>query len=145
MAMPYFPASYANPYMPQMYQNQYIPQQQTQQQSGGLTWVQGIEAAKSYPVSAGQSILLMDSESNSFFIKSADASGMPLPLRVFDYTERTINNAPKTAQETRTDPSIDLSAYVTRDELESRISEIMASKRNPDNRNDRKDGQNNGK
>jgi hypothetical protein len=145
MAMPYFPASYANPYMPQMYQNQYIPQQQTQQQSGGLTWVQGIEAAKSYPVSAGQSILLMDSESNSFFIKSADASGMPLPLRVFDYTERTINNAPKTAQETHTEPSIDLSAYVTRDELESRISEIMASKRNPDNRNDRKDGQSNGK
>lgn len=145
MAMPYFPASYANPYMPQMYQNQYIPQQQTQQQSGGLTWVQGIEAAKSYPVSAGQSILLMDSESNSFFIKSADASGMPLPLRVFDYTERTISNAPKTAQETRTGPSIDLSAYVTRDELESRISEIMAAKRNPDNRNDRKDGQNNGK
>lgn len=145
MAMPYFPASYANPYMPQMYQNQYIPQQQAQQQSGGLTWVQGIEAAKSYPVSAGQSILLMDSESNSFFIKSADASGMPLPLRVFDYTERTVNNVPKTVKETRTEPSIDLSAYVTRDELESRISEIMAAKRNPENRNDRKDGQNNGK
>ena len=142
MAFPYYPVNY--PY-PQMYQNQYAPQ--SQQQSSGLTWVQGIEAAKSYPVSAGQSILLMDSESNSFFIKSADASGMPLPLRVFDYTERTVNNAPKTVQETRTEPSIDLSAYVTRDELESRISEIMATKRNPENqqRNDRKDGQNNGK
>lgn len=88
MAFPYYPA-----YQPQMYQNQYNPQQH-----GGLIWVQGIEAAKSYPVSAGQSILLMDSESNSFFIKTADASGMPLPLRIFDYTERTANNAPKTAQ-----------------------------------------------
>lgn len=137
MAFPYYPA-----YQPQMYQNQYNPQQH-----GGLIWVQGIEAAKSYPVSAGQSILLMDSESNTFFIKTADASGMPLPLRIFDYTERTANNAPKTAQETHTEPSIDLSAYVTRDELEIRIKEIMTAKRNIDiqQRNDRKDGQNNGK
>ena len=135
MAFPYYPA-----YQPQMYQNQYAPQQH-----GGLIWVQGIEAAKSYPVSAGQSVLLMDSESNAFFIKTADASGMPLPLRIFDYAERSAQNTPKTAQETRTEPSIDLSAYVTREELESRISEIMAAKRNPDNRNERKDGQNNGK
>ncbi len=134
MAFPYYPA-----YQPQMYQNQYNPQQH-----GGLIWVQGIEAAKSYPVSAGQSILLMDSESNSFFIKTADTSGMPLPLRIFDYTERTAGNAPKTAQETHTEPSIDLSAYVTRDELESRIKEIMALKRNADNQQ-RKEGQNNGK
>jgi len=135
MAFPYYPT-----YQPQMYQNQYMPQTQ---QNSGLIWVQGIEAAKSYPVSAGQSILLMDSESNAFFIKTADASGMPLPLRVFDYSERTANNVPKTAQETRTEPSIDLSAYVTRDELESRISEIMTARRNPDNQ--QKGGQNNGK
>ena len=139
MAFPYYPA-----YQPQMYQNQYMPQ--TQQQNG-LIWVQGIEAAKSYPVSAGQSVLLMDSESNAFFIKTADASGMPLPLRVFDYTERTANNAPKTAQETHTEPSIDLSAYVTRDELESRIAQIRADYEHKDNRNQnqQKGGQNNGK
>lgn len=134
MAFPYYPA-----YQPQMYQNQYSPQQ-----NGGLIWVQGIEAAKSYPVSAGQSVLLMDSESNSFFIKTADASGMPLPLRIFDYTERTANSVPKTAPEAHTEPSIDLSDYVTRDELESRIKEIMAVKRNADNQQ-RKEGQNNGK
>lgn len=139
MAFPYYPA-----YQPQMYQNQYMPQ--TQQQNG-LIWVQGIEAAKSYPVSAGQSVLLMDSESNAFFIKTADASGMPLPLRVFDYTERTANNVSKTAQETRTEPSIDLSAYVTRDELESRIAQIRADYEHKDNRNQnqQKGGQNNGK
>ena len=133
MAFPYYPA-----YQPQMYQNQYNPQQ-----SSGLIWVQGIEAAKSYPVSAGQSVLLMDSESNAFFIKTADASGMPLPLRVFDYTERNAQKAP----ETRTEPSIDLSAYVTRDELESRIAQIRADYENKDNRNQnqQKGGQNNGK
>lgn len=67
MAFPYYPA-----YQPQMYQNQYNPQQ-----NSGLIWVKGIEAAKSYPVSAGQSVLLMDSESNAFFIKTADATGKP--------------------------------------------------------------------
>ena len=137
MAFPYYPT-----YQPQMYQNQYAPQQH-----GGLIWVQGIEAAKSYPVSAGQSILLMDSESNAFFIKTADASGMPLPLRIFDYSERTSNNAPKAAQETHTEQSIDLSAYVTRDELESRIAQIRADYEHKDNRNQnqQKGGQNNGK
>ena len=55
----------------------------------GITWVQGESAAKSYPVAAGQSVLLMDSESSVMYIKSTDQSGMPLPLRIFDYTERT--------------------------------------------------------
>ena len=134
MGFPYYPT-----YQP--YQNQYAPQH------GGLIWVQGIEAAKSYPVSAGQSVLLMDSESNAFFIKTAYASGMPLPLRIFDYAERTVQNAPKTAQETRTEPSIDLSAYVTRDELESRIAQIRTDYEHKDNRNQnqQKGGQNNGK
>lgn len=40
-------------------------------------------------VAAGNSVLLMDSENSTFYIKSTDASGMPLPLRVFDYNERT--------------------------------------------------------
>ncbi len=40
-------------------------------------------------VAAGNSVLLMDSENSAFYIKSTDASGMPMPLRVFDYTERT--------------------------------------------------------
>ena len=142
MAMPYFPATYGYPYQPQMMQSYQQPTQQ-----GGLVWVQGIEGAKSHSVGAGQSVLLMDSESNCFFIKSADASGMPLPLRVFDYNERTANNAPKTAQETRTEQPIDLSAYVTRDELENRIAQICSEYERKDNRNQnqQKGGQNNGK
>ena len=122
MAMPYFPATYGYPYQPQMMQNY-----QHTQQTNGIIWVQGVEAMKSYPVSAGQSVLLMDSETNCFGIKTADASGMPLPLRIFDYTERTANKAPKTAQETPTETQIDLSAYVTRDEFESRIAQLRTS------------------
>lgn len=61
---------------------------QQPQQSAPIIWVQGEEGAKAYMVAAGNSVLLMDSESSVFYIKSTDASGMPQPLRIFDYTER---------------------------------------------------------
>ena len=63
-------------------------QQPAQQQPAPIIWVQGEEGAKAYMVAAGNSVLLMDSESSVFYIKSTDASGMPQPLRIFDYTER---------------------------------------------------------
>lgn len=113
MAYPYYPMAY--PYQ--------IPQYQTQQ-SNGIIWVQGIEAMKSYPVSAGQSVLLMDSESNCFGIKSADASGMPMPLRVFDYTERNIGTK---ASEKASIASFDTSDFITRAEFERRIEALRES------------------
>jgi hypothetical protein len=122
--MPYnsFMPNY-NPYV-QQYQQMLQPQVQPQpQQNNGLTWVQGIEGAKSHFVSPGQSALLMDSESNSFFIKTADASGMPMPLRVFDYKERTAQQAPQQPTVAVTDTS----GYITREEFEARIAEITAT------------------
>lgn len=120
---PYFPTGY-NPYQPAM---QF---QQPQQQNSGLTWVQGIEGAKSHFVEPGRSALLMDSESNSFFIKSADTSGMPLPLRIFDYKERTVQQAPQQP----TAAVIDTSSYITREEFEQRIAQITApTERTEDN------------
>jgi hypothetical protein len=97
-----------------------------QQQSNGLIWVQGIEAMKSYPVQPGQSVLLMDSESNRFGIKTIDTSGMPLPLRVFDYKERT-------GQQTHPAPApqVDTSEFITREEFESRIAEIIPKRKAP--------------
>ena len=60
----------------------------------GINWVQGENAAKSWYVPAGQTALLMDSEEQKFYLKTADASGIPLPLRVFAYSE--VKEAPKT-------------------------------------------------
>lgn len=73
----------------QLRQAAYPQQQQTAQQTAPIIWVQGEEGAKAYMVAAGNSVLLMDSENSTFYIKSTDASGMPQPLRIFDYTERT--------------------------------------------------------
>ena len=95
---PYFPNYYANnPYLaqpqPQMNPSSNPPQQTPQTANAGITWVQGEASAKSFPVAPNQSVLLMDSEDSVMYIKSTDASGMPLPLRVFDYKERQHENA----------------------------------------------------
>lgn len=73
----------------QLRQAAYPQQQPTAQQTAPIIWVQGEEGSKAYMVAAGNSVLLMDSENSTFYIKSTDASGMPQPLRVFDYSERT--------------------------------------------------------
>lgn len=89
---PYTVNNQAQYYQPQPQQPQYqqMPQQQPQApNSNGILWVQGEAGAKSYLVGAGQSVMLMDSESSTFYIKSVDPSGMPNPIRVFDYVERS--------------------------------------------------------
>lgn len=103
----YFPASY-QPMMPQ-----YQQPQAGQPANSGIVWVQGLEGAKAYPVGAGNNVLLMDSETSVFYIKSTDPSGMPQPLRVFDYKERTAQQA-----------APDTSEFVTRDELEKKLADL---------------------
>ena len=113
--------------VPMQYQQQY-PIQQTisntpinsTNNSSGIVWVQGEAGAKAYPVAPGNSVLLMDSEAECFYIKSTDSSGVPMPLRAFTYTEIVQSNEVK-------EPSIDTSQFVTRgelDELRQMIDEL---------------------
>lgn len=87
-------------YNPNFIQNPYqLPFIQPQPaQNNGIIWVKGEAEAKAYPVTPGQSILLMDSDTSVFYIKSVDQSGMPLPLRIFDYTERGTDLGVQNAQ-----------------------------------------------
>ncbi len=99
--------------------------QQPAQQSSPIIWVQGEEGAKAYMVAAGNSVLLMDSENSTFYIKSTDASGMPQPLRIFDYTERTVQKQPEK------EPEQQSNNYVTRaefDALTARFDALTADK-----------------
>lgn len=120
MAYPYYPyqSNFFQPPMPD--QLAHLRQQQfqaPQQQSGsGILWVQGEEGAKAYMVAPNSSVLLMDSENSSFYIKSTDASGMPQPLRIFDYTERT-------AARTSEAPAQE---YVTRAEFDALAARLDA-------------------
>ena len=116
---------YQNQYYTQLAQT-YTPMQAPQQnvapvqQNGnGLIWVQGEQAAKSYMVAPNTTVLLMDSDASRFYLKSSDASGMPM-LRVFEYSE-IAQNAPNKAQEEKT---VDYSAFATKAELDAFRAEI---------------------
>ena len=80
--------AYYNPGFPATYQPVYqAPAPQQQNQQGGIIWVQGEAAAKSYLVAPGCTVQLWDSEEKIIYLKSADASGMP-SMKVLDYTIR---------------------------------------------------------
>ena len=137
-----YPTGYQQVYPVQQIQQpvqQISPQMQMQQpqtqqvNANPFNWVDGESSARSYGVAPGQSVMLMDSNANVFYIKSADASGMPLPLRIFDYTERT--------QQAHTEPQIQAQQqpeYVTREEFEKRIAEILEPKKLDDSQQRRK-------
>lgn len=114
--MPYY-----NPYSYQMPNLQGAQMSfANQQNNNGLNWVQGEAGAKSYMVAPNSTVMLMDSESQRFFLKSTDMSGMPQPLRIFEYHEIT-QNAPKTAPIER---AIDYSSFATKAEFEAFKGEI---------------------
>lgn len=111
-------------YVPQQQLNQPVVQQVTQPVNDtGILWVQGEAGAKSWAVAPGKSVMLMDSESNTFYIKSSDNSGMPMPLRIFDYTERTQQSTQPV--NVIQHEQIDTSQFITKEELEKRLSEFV--------------------
>ena len=124
----YFPTTYTyNPYVygaPASNQPSYGQTQPSV--PNAINWVQGEAGARSVPVQPGQKALLMDSETNVFYVKSCDTSGMPLPLRIFEYKEvnkvahgNDDNGAPST--------------YVTHEELEERLKELTSPKEDKPN------------
>lgn len=106
---------------PQMMQPPVMPAPAPQPASNGIIWVQGEEGAKAYMVAAGNSVMLMDSDASVFYIKSADASGVPNPLRIFDYTERT--SAQRAPAQPAQQPAVE---YIPRAEFEALAERVAA-------------------
>lgn len=110
---------YTQPYQDRLAQlqaqyNQTIPQMSVAQPqvNQGLLWVQGEAGAKSYLVAPSTTVLLMDSESQRFYLKSTDSAGMP-NLRTFEYSEVLTNVSPQNDTD-----NLD-AKYVTRNEYNS--------------------------
>lgn len=62
---------------------------------GNIIWVQGESGAKSYLVPPNSPpTLLLDSEANRFYIKSADSAGMPT-LKGFQFSELILEGSPE--------------------------------------------------
>lgn len=123
-----------NPYMPPAYQQnmnndrlaylqqyqQQMPQAQPQAPNQGILWVQGEAGAKSYLVSLGASVLLMDSEASKFYIKSVDNTGMP-NMRTFEYKEVLPSQNPQAAEESK---AIEYATQEEIAELKKQIEEL---------------------
>ena len=96
MPNPYFSYQSGYPFVQPQFQQQSFqaqPQQQMpmmqmpQSQPGSsINWVQGDIGARAFYVQPGTSTLLMDSEAQNFYIKSADVSGMPT-MKKYAYSE----------------------------------------------------------
>ena len=128
-AMPDYLSFYRN--QQQMQQPQQLQQaapQQPANENNGLIWVQGEAGAKSHPVAPGKTVMLMDSESSVFYLKTVDASGMPLPLRVFDYAERTANGNTAQNNTVQAPQGFDPNNFITRQEFEAKMAEITSIK-----------------
>lgn len=87
-----FPVSYPQ-YYPQYQQqmptqnNAFPTQQNVGAMQNSIIWVQGEAGAKSYLVAPNTTVQLWDSEAQTIYLKSADASGMP-SIKTLDYTIR---------------------------------------------------------
>ena len=109
--------------------------QPMQQQSSQIIWVSGEAGAKSYLVAPGNTVMLLDAENSVFYLKSADASGMPLPLRIFDYKERSVMPQ-QVASGSVVAEQFDPGKFVTReefDELKASITQQPTPKKTKNN------------
>lgn len=97
-------------------------------QPQGLNWVQGENAARAWLVAPNNTVILMDSDAPRFYIKSADASGMP-SMRAYEYKE-AVNTPPQPVDAVTRAEFDALRADI--EELKSKNSRRGANKNEPE-------------
>lgn len=123
MAYNYYPNTYQvypqYPTQPNAYPTQMSVGQNPANTQTALNWVQGESGAKSYLVAPNQTVVLWDTESQTIYVKSADASGMP-SIKTLDYTMR--ESAPNSK------PVSGETAFASKDDVDILKKEIEALK-----------------
>lgn len=132
MNVPYYnpyPQFYGQPMPDQLAQlrqgvfqppQQQMPTQQTTQ-SCEVVWVSGEGEANGYMVAPGSKVILMDRDTQTFYVKCRDVNNMPYPMEVYDYHKREAAPAAKPQTEnfvTRTEFDALASAF---DDLKSQM------------------------
>ncbi len=113
------------------YQQAYQMAPQSPQGNQSIIWVQGEAGAKAYPVAAGQSVLLMDSEDAVLYVKSTDVTGRPLPMESYDLVKReSVVNVPQISQRAssqgQNSQMIDTNEFVKVSDLETKVNEMVS-------------------
>lgn len=112
-----YPQYYPQPVPDQLAQlrQQQAPQPMAQQ-SNSMIWINGRAEADSYLVAPGCAVALWDINAPVVYLRQADGTGKP-STKAFDLVERT--DAPQAV------PQIDMSRFVTVDQLEEILSERL--------------------
>lgn len=96
-------------------------QAQQQQQQQAIEYVNGLEGAKGYLMLANSTKLLMDSDGNYFYIKSANQNGQA-NIRIFKYQEVTQESQPKL------EPKVEYATLKDLEELKKQIEDLKLIK-----------------
>ncbi len=88
---------FAQPYQQPMQTNPTPMPMQAQQTNDTMLFVLNENEASAYPVAPNNSVVLWDKNNKTFYIKTANAQGIP-SMQIYDFKERvqTQENAPKT-------------------------------------------------
>lgn len=95
------------------------PIQQPAPQNGGINWVGSKTEADNWPIAPGCAVALWDSNNPVIYLRQADSTGKP-STKVYDLVERTDASTPPQSA-----PQVDLSRYVTIDQLEDILAERL--------------------
>ena len=112
--------SYPSPYNYYNQHNNNSISQPPQQASNNIVWVKGKENARSMQLPPNSTVVLLDSEVGKFYIKTTADIGLG-KLRIFSYTQQPDIDA---ETEIKSNTSLDLSNYVTKNEFQQAIKEI---------------------
>ena len=100
----------------------YQPYNPYQPMNSGLqiSYVNGLAGAKGISMPPNMTMFLMDSDAPQFFIKTSDRNGM-CTIRTFKF-EEVLDNGGAEA------PKLDLTNYVTKQELAETLQQLLAEK-----------------
>lgn len=115
---------FAQPYQQPIQTNTAPMPMQTQQTNDTMLFVLNENEASAYPVAPNNSVVLWDKNNKTFYIKTANAQGIP-SMQIYDFKERiqTQENAPKTHECTCGDK------YATKEQindLKGKIDDLTA-------------------
>ena len=110
--IPNYTQNYYPQYQYPQYQQPIVQQPIQQPQNQILAWVKDEKEAIDFPLSAGQSIFLMNQNDNYLYAKSVDQLGKTtfIKKRLVDESDNK-------------EPTVDLSEYIRREEIENLISD----------------------
>ena len=94
-------------------------------QNSGIIWVSSKLEADGYLVAPNSAVALWDANNPVIYLRQADSTGKP-STKVYDLVERTDNPGPQQSV-----PRIDMSQYVTLEQLEAILAERIKKPARP--------------